>query len=241
MDYLRWHIGLDQTRVEFHEYGEPVTVMPSPTKTLQHENPINVKVLKTMSVSEETRRSGKNRVRHRVFVRATDGKGKMRIGIKMDGVQKMPLTRLQHKQTQRCSTSILEFSIRRNHTLTHQVHGKYDGIEVTRIPALKGTGLECSPMVNFILCFIGIKDCIAMPEYSDSNFWNILNTPSFVDFKGRTLKCKYSISDNSTFLITDILKGSEIRWIKITFSSFEQNYALGKSLTNNREYDAFAI
>ena len=46
----------------------------------------------------------------------------------------------------------------------------YDGIEVTLIPAVKGTGLECSPMVTFILRFVGIKDCIVMPESSKSNY-----------------------------------------------------------------------
>ena len=40
-----------------------------------------------------------------------------------------------------------------NHTLTHQVHGKYDGIEVTLIPALMETGLEFSLMLTFIFHF----------------------------------------------------------------------------------------
>ena len=170
MDYLRSHFGLDQTRVGFHEYGEPATVMPPPTKTLQSENPIKVEVSKTMSVGEETRRSGKNRVRHRAFVIATDGKGKVGIGIKMDRVQKNAID----KASAQAKSEMFDFNFgvfdpdeNENHTLTHQVHGKYDGIEVTLIPALKGTGLECSPMVTFFLRFLGIKDCIVMPESSN--------------------------------------------------------------------------
>ena len=84
MVYLRSHFGLDQTRIGFHEFGEPSTLMPPPTKKLQTENTIKVEVLKTMSVGEEPRRSGKNRVRHRAFVIATDGKRKVALGIKMD-------------------------------------------------------------------------------------------------------------------------------------------------------------
>ena len=173
MDYLRSHFGLDQTRVGFHEYGEPSTLMPPPTKKLQTENTIKVEVLKTMSVGEETRRSGKNRVRHRAFVIATDGKGKVGLGIKMDRVQKNAI----EKASAQAKSEMFDFNFEvfdpeeneENHTLTHQVHGMYDGIEVTLIPAVKGTGLECSPMVTFILRFVGIKDCIVMPESGKSN------------------------------------------------------------------------
>ena len=175
MDYLRSHFGLDQTRVGFHDNGEPATVMPPPTKTLQTENPIKAEVLKTMSVGEETRRSGKNRVRHRAFVIATDGKEKVGIGIKMDRVQKTAID----KASAQAKSEMFDFNFgvfdpdeNKSHTLTHQVHGKYDGIEVTLIPALKGTGLECSPMVTFNLRFLGIKDCIVMPESSKSNFFD---------------------------------------------------------------------
>ena len=66
MDYLRSHWGLDQTRVSFHEYGEPVTIIPPPTRKLQTENTIKAEVSKTMSLGDETRRSGENRVRNRL-------------------------------------------------------------------------------------------------------------------------------------------------------------------------------
>ena len=38
MDYLRSHWGLDQTRVRFHEYGEPAAPIPPPTRKLLTEN-----------------------------------------------------------------------------------------------------------------------------------------------------------------------------------------------------------
>ena len=90
MDYLRSHFGSDETRVcsTTINYGEAATMMPQPTKKLRTENTIKGEVLETMSVVEETRRSDKNRIRHRVFVIATDGKEKVGLGTKMDRVQK---------------------------------------------------------------------------------------------------------------------------------------------------------
>ena len=216
MDYLRSHFGLDQTRVGFHEYGEPATVAPPPAKKLETENTIKMDVLKTMSVCEETRRSGKNRVRHRAIVIATDGKGRVGLGIKKDRVQKNAI----EKTSAQAKSEVFDFTFgvfdpaeNENHILTHQVHGSYDGIEVTLIPAVKGTGLECSPMVIFILRFIGSKDCIVM-QSSKSNVFDyteekVLAGKFFfvkmwvVQF---AVECKHSISEN----LTPILNGFEI-------------------------------
>ena len=177
MDYLRSLWDLDQSRVGFYEYGEPAALLPPPPKKHEVAEELKVEILKTTSLRDEYQRSGKQRVRHRAFVLATDGKGKVGIGIKVNRVQKIAI----EKATDQAKSEMFEIALgnfdpekEEKHTLSQQVHGQYDKLEVILIPAATGAGLEGSAIVQFILRLIGVKDCIVKPESSKFSAFHLL-------------------------------------------------------------------
>ena len=202
MDYLRSLWDMDQSRVGFYEYGEPAALLSPPPKEHEFAEELKVEILKTTSLRDEYQRSGKQRVRHRAFVLANDGKGKVGIGIKVNRVQKIAI----EKATDQAKSELFEIALgnfdpekEEKHTLSQPVHGQYDKLDVTLIPAATGTGLEGSAIVQFILRLIGVKDCIVKPESGKfSAFHSYFKQPSFLHSPKGIIKCPTnSISVNS--------------------------------------------
>ena len=152
---------------------EPSTIESAPSKRAKPEvEDIKVEVLKAIALQSEKKRSGKQRARFRVFVVASNGKGKVGLGIKGN---KNKETAIQLAGTQAKSemfhVALTPFDIEDsdNHTISQQLHGKYGDLEITLTPASKGTGIESSALIKFLLNLIGIKDCVVLPESTHGN------------------------------------------------------------------------
>ena len=171
MDGLRSLWDMDVTRVGFYEYGEEILRPSTSIQKPASKNKMRTEVIKTFSLANEEKRSGK-RSRHRAVVAVGNDSGMIGLGSMMHRDRKVAIDKARNLAEQNQINIALgchPSTPGENHTVQQELVGLHGDLTVKILPAVRGTGIKSSPMGVVFLKLAGIEDCETFPESSKTD------------------------------------------------------------------------